>query len=65
MSVLRLGIPKGSLQDATEAVVDPSMRLGGRGDHERASVEFQGLQLRQPDAIGGLANGDGELALDA
>jgi hypothetical protein len=53
------------LQDAPEALADPSTGLWRDLDQELSVAELARTQRLEPDAVGGLLDRRGELRLDA
>jgi hypothetical protein len=53
------------LEHAPEPVADPSATLRWRLQGQLPSIEFQRLQRREPDPIGGLVDGQRKLGLHA
>src|SRR6202035_4077095 len=50
-------------EDLAEAIADPAAGVGRGFDEETVPVELQGTQRLEPDVVGGLVYGEGDLGL--
>lgn len=51
------------LNDAAEALADPTAGMRGGAEHEVVPGQLEGTQRLEPDAVGGLVDDQGELRL--